>query len=380
MAQIKVFISYSWDSEGHKAWVHKLADHLEEVDEIHVTWDGYDLDALVDKNRFMESGIVDADFVLIVTTKGYKKKADERIGGVGIETFLASAKHWDNLLRTKKTRVIAISREPDSTPNYLNGHLHLDFVDDRHYAQGIAEILSYFRGTQRAPRPSKKRSLKTNERLYSFEGFEQILAITYTNRRALVNAEEGTDFSGSNRVNYELWETRSPARNYFLNLQPSANVTHTIRHALQKLREANIRPADLTVLRPHAMKAEQTLISELFKEARFSTQVHQYSYKEYIWDFCIEESLKGIAAPSPVANYTEQSLVPSKSTAEEGTIADSALKFVTTILQTPSSAAAYLVVASGGMGKTSLCLAVAARLHNRSDLRSSVVFIQAEAL
>jgi hypothetical protein len=34
MATLKIFISYSWDSEDHKAWVRKLADDLEEHDEV----------------------------------------------------------------------------------------------------------------------------------------------------------------------------------------------------------------------------------------------------------------------------------------------------------------------------------------------------------
>ena len=73
MEPIKVFISYSWDSPEHNAWVKKLADTLEEIEEIHVTWDGYDLDSLVDKNYFMEAGIYDADLLLVVTTAKYNQ-------------------------------------------------------------------------------------------------------------------------------------------------------------------------------------------------------------------------------------------------------------------------------------------------------------------
>ena len=94
MSQKTVFISYSWDTPQHKNWVKKLADTLEEIHEIHVVWDGYDLDSLVDKNRFMEAGIYDADFVLVVATRGYKHKADNRKAGVGVETFMATASHW----------------------------------------------------------------------------------------------------------------------------------------------------------------------------------------------------------------------------------------------------------------------------------------------
>lgn len=116
MENIKVFISYSWDSPEHRAWVKKLADTLEEVEEIAVSWDGYDLDSLVDKNYFMEAGIHDANYVLVVATAKYKAKADDRINGVGLETFLASAVHWDSMLRDKRSKLIVLNR-----PGYRGG-------------------------------------------------------------------------------------------------------------------------------------------------------------------------------------------------------------------------------------------------------------------
>ena len=48
----KIFISYSWDSEGHKEWALKLANQLEEYFELHITLDQYDLDSFEDKNYF----------------------------------------------------------------------------------------------------------------------------------------------------------------------------------------------------------------------------------------------------------------------------------------------------------------------------------------
>ena len=89
----RIFISYSWDSSAHREWVRKLADSLEEHTDLHVVWDGYDLDALADKNKFMESGITDSQFIIVIATKNFKNKADARTGGVGIETYLSTAAH-----------------------------------------------------------------------------------------------------------------------------------------------------------------------------------------------------------------------------------------------------------------------------------------------
>ena len=106
MNKTKVFLSYSWDSVDHIEWVRKLADSLEEINELHVVWDGYDLDALTDKNKFMESGIHESDYIIVISTMKYKEKADNRSGGVGIETYLASAVHWEWLQKHDKTKVV----------------------------------------------------------------------------------------------------------------------------------------------------------------------------------------------------------------------------------------------------------------------------------
>lgn len=375
----KVFISYSWDSDDHRRWVRKLADSLEEIKELHVTWDGYDLDALADKNVFMEAGIHESDYVIVVATKRYKEKADKRSGGVGIETYLTTAAHWDGLQKNDKTKVIVVLREHDAVPNYLKGHLYIDFSNDMEYPSSEAELLKYFRHESTIPRPPKRKSLTSDDHPYTFTKVEDLIRVGHPNRRPLVNKEQGTDFSGQNRIKYELWETKSPALDYYLALAANINISQTVSHAIQQLISLSIRPTDLTVLRPRAGRAEQALISSLFEQAGFSTRIHEFTYKDYIWEFCIDDSLKGIDSPSEVPNYTDQSI---SYQSEDGNVeyAQSARDLLVDRLQQSTSISAHLVVAPGGMGKTSLCLAVAAKLHNRQDLHSSVVLIQAESI
>lgn len=121
---IRVFVSYSWDNHEHKAWVRKLAEDLDTFHELLVTWDGFDLDELSDKNYFMETGLYDSDFILVVATKRYSHKADLRKAGVGTETYMATAMHWEQLAHRHKSKVIVIQREPDSIPRYLSGKLY----------------------------------------------------------------------------------------------------------------------------------------------------------------------------------------------------------------------------------------------------------------
>lgn len=381
MESIKVFVSYSWDSHEHKEWVKKLADTLEEIEDIHVAWDGYDLDSLVDKNYFMEAGVHDADIVLVITTNKYKAKADARLGGVGLETFMASALHWDGMLRDKKSKLVMIEREADSTPRYLLGHFYLDFKNDAEYPKHIAGLLDLLRGKSRVERPKKRRSLAyATDSAYEFTRIEELIRVNHPNRRAIVNAAEGTDFSGANRIKYELWETRSPALSYFLALHSHVNIQQTAQHAASRLVAVGIRPSDITVLRHRASRPEQDLIASAFSEKRLQTRIHECTYKEYIWDYCIDETLKTIDPPSPIENYTNQGLTYTSNETGEPVRVESALDHIEGVLLKPSSFSAHLVVAPGGMGKTSLCLSVAKKLHFRNDLRSSVILIQAESI
>lgn len=153
-----VFISYSWDSETHKLWVKKVADELESNPEFHVIWDGYDLDAQIDKNYYMEQGIYESDYILVISTKGYQKKANTRNGGVGIETILATAKHFESITTYKKTSFINLLKEKDSTPNYLKGHFYIDFTDDMKFNENIQMLLKHLTEKALHPRPNKKKA------------------------------------------------------------------------------------------------------------------------------------------------------------------------------------------------------------------------------
>ena len=381
MEKIKVFISYSWDGDEHRAWVRKFVDSLEEIDEITTIWDGYDLDSLIDKNYFMEGAAHDADFVVAITTSAYKAKADERKGGVGLETFLMSAMHWKGLLKDKRSKIIAVQRDTNSTPRYLEGHFHLDFTQDAQFSAKLMELEKLLQGKATFERPKKRRSLAgVSEGAYDFTRVEELIQVTNPNRRPIINSEQGTDFSGSNRVKYEIWETKSPAVSYFLALLPSGTISHIVPRAAEAFRSAGIRPPHITVLRPRTPAAGQELVAGLFADAGLSTNVDELTYKEYIWTYCIDKSLKAIDPPSPIENYTNQALSYIDPETGNACREESAVDYLARTLQNPSIASAHLVVAPGGMGKTSLCLSVAEKLHFRDELRSSVILIQAESI
>ncbi|MGE8364461.1 TIR domain-containing protein [Cupriavidus sp.] len=381
MEQIRVFISYSWDNDQHRAWVRKFVDELERIEELTTVWDGYDLDSLIDKNFFMEKGIHEADYVVVISTAPYKAKADDRKNGVGLETILATALHWEGLLRDNRSKVIGVLREPNSMPRYLAGHFYIDFTQDAQFSTKFEELLRLLQKKATFERPKKTRRLAgAPEASYDFTRVEELIQVNHPNRRAVVNTDQGTDFSGSLRVKYELWETKSPALGYFLALHPSGTISHIVPKAAEALRAAQLRPNDITVLRPRPPQSGQELVASLFAKAKMDIQVHELTYKDYIWSYCIDASLKGIDPPSPIENYTNQALTYLDPDSGELVRVDSAVDYIVETLGNPSRAAAHLVVAPGGMGKTSLCLSVAKMLHFRDDLRSSVILIQAESI
>ncbi|UNH27854.1 TIR domain-containing protein [Moellerella wisconsensis] len=154
--KITVFISYSWDSEEHRLWVKKLADELESDNVFHVIWDGYDLDSFIDKNLYMEKSVVQSDFIINVCTINYKNKANERLGGVGIETYLGVNEHWDNLQEKKRTKSLVVLKELGATPTYLKGHTYINFTNDDNFALNVNNLKKELKNESLFKRPEKK--------------------------------------------------------------------------------------------------------------------------------------------------------------------------------------------------------------------------------
>jgi len=148
-----IFISYSWDSETHKNWTKMLADKLEEFFEIHVTLDQYDLDSFSDKNHFMEKGVFENDIVLVVITRNYVEKANSRVGGVGIETKMSSARHWEESLKEGSSKIIPILREKYNLPNYLKEKFYINFCEDSSFEESFEKLIAHIKGNSKSPRP-----------------------------------------------------------------------------------------------------------------------------------------------------------------------------------------------------------------------------------
>ena len=121
----KVFISYSWDDEGHKQWVRDFAARLR-ADGVEAIIDQW---AVVPGDRlplFMEKAIRENSYVLIVCTPKYKEKSDNRKGGVGYEGDIMTAEVYAGANHRKFIPVLRAGNWATAIPSWLGGKYSID--------------------------------------------------------------------------------------------------------------------------------------------------------------------------------------------------------------------------------------------------------------
>ena len=129
----KVFISYSWSSKEYEDKVMNLAVRLQ-GDGIEVIIDKWIMQPGNDTINFMEKCVKDPEvnFVLMLLDKKYTEKADNRSGGVGIETQIISNEVYNNVEQSKFIPIIFDRDENGNVfvPIYLKSKFHYDLTQD----------------------------------------------------------------------------------------------------------------------------------------------------------------------------------------------------------------------------------------------------------
>tara|TARA_R110002167_G_C12702038_1_gene653666 strand:+ start:5491 stop:8352 length:2862 start_codon:yes stop_codon:yes gene_type:complete len=373
MDKKKIFISYSWDSEEHKKWTRTLADNLEEHFELHITFDQYDLDSYTDKNHFMEKGVFDNHLVLVVVTPEYTRKANERSGGVGIETKLSSSRHWEESLTDGSSLIIPILRDGTDLPNYLKEKFYLDFRNDSKFESSFLDLLDHIKGTSRIERPQKRRSIHKKPVHKDLTKIEEFLKINHKKRRLVFDKKETTDYSSNNRIKFELWETKSPAIDYYLFIFDGVTLKPTVQRFCELIKRDKIGIKRLTVLRSN--KGDSSYLRKLFSEGGFNFQVDEITFSDYIWDYCIDEDAK---VPSTIFKQRFFIDQPLEELDELRESKGPAFDYLRKEFNNEIQSAAKVVIAPGGTGKTTLCQYVASEYQNPDSAVS--VFIQSEEL
>lgn len=136
----KVFISYSHDSLEHKQWVLELGTKLVR-NGVDVVLDQWNLTPGDNFIQFMEVGVRDLDWVLVVCTDNYVRKANNREGGVGYEVHIVTAQLVENLGIDKFIPIIRHASGPEKMPTFLGGRVYIDFTDDSQFNEMFNELL-----------------------------------------------------------------------------------------------------------------------------------------------------------------------------------------------------------------------------------------------
>lgn len=135
----KVFISYSWTSQQYKDAVLDFATALIN-NHVNAILDQWDLKPGQDIYEFMESGIATSDKVLLLCDKEYKRKADDRKGGTGVETMIITPELFQSSgPHQNKFIPIYMGERTECAPRYIQSRLGIDLT--KNYEEGFEQIL-----------------------------------------------------------------------------------------------------------------------------------------------------------------------------------------------------------------------------------------------
>lgn len=152
----RLFLSYSWSSPEHEAWVDRLATELAE-NGVDVVYDKWDLREGHESTAFMERAVADSTIskVVMVCDRAYKEKADGRAGGVGAEAQIISTKLYASKGQDKFLAVVAEKDEADEPPlpAYYASRIYIDLSEPDRYGERFDQLLRWVFGKPLNVRP-----------------------------------------------------------------------------------------------------------------------------------------------------------------------------------------------------------------------------------
>lgn len=160
----RVFVSYSHDTAEHKELVRQFGTFLREVAGVDVHLDAWYDDGRRDWSLWAIDQLTRADFILIIASPEYKRRADGAAPpnkGRGAQFEAAIIR--DNLTRNlrKETRrvlpVVLPGRSADEIPTFLAAHSTTRYEIDEFTIDGITDLLTAFTGIPRYSLPVRGR-------------------------------------------------------------------------------------------------------------------------------------------------------------------------------------------------------------------------------
>lgn len=142
----RAFLSYAWESDSHTKWVIHLAERLQGKSGIEIILDQWHLVPGTDRLHFMEQGIENSDFVIVVCTPTYAERANSRDGGVGYEAMVITSAFASRFQTHKFIPVLRSGNWNSSVPVYLRSmqgvDLHNDPYSETQYEQLVRAVHS----------------------------------------------------------------------------------------------------------------------------------------------------------------------------------------------------------------------------------------------
>lgn len=209
------------------------------------------------------------------------------------------------------------------------------------------------------------------KKTYQLTKVSDIIGIGAKNRECIVNVKDGTDFSGENRIKYELWKIKNPGdiEYYIIALHHNITVQQTIERAFTNLKSTGYSNGNVLILSP---RENRTDLDQIDNSSDF--KIIKRTYDEYVWEYCISSEFKNVIVPDIIDFYTQQEI-------SDGTKSyQSAVKHLSQLITKPQNNqnfSGHIIIGSGGIGKTSLCHSLANHL-NRKNSSFITTFISSE--
>ena len=198
----KVFISYSWESKEHSDWVKSLADKLL-ADGIEAIIDSYDVSPGDRLPKFMESSIRDSDYVIIICTEEYKRKANNREKGVGYESHIISAELYNNHNDRKFIPVIRQGDFNSALPTYLDGKLAIDLRGNPFNEDSYKDFIASIFKVKKKPKVGIRPYYVDEYEPITIEG-EDIKIVGIITNEVTLPKNDGTRGSALYRIHFRL--------------------------------------------------------------------------------------------------------------------------------------------------------------------------------
>lgn len=209
------------------------------------------------------------------------------------------------------------------------------------------------------------------KKTYQLTKVSDIIGIGAKNRECIISIKNGTDFSGDNRIKYELWKIKNPGdtESYIIAVHHNINVQQTIERAFTKLKDAGCLKGNILILSPRENRTDLDII-----QSTTDFNIIKKTYDEYVWEYCISSEFKSVIVPDIIDFYTQQEI------SDGNKSYPSAVKHLTQLITKPQNNqnfSGHIIIGSGGIGKTSLCHSLANYL-NKKESTYITIFISSE--